>query len=289
MVPPNQSSEMKPNSLPLKPWPHMSGRLVVALTNCPPSLVPDLSSRLPLRSSHSPWAAVLLMYCSRGSPSRKVRLRCVRRRRRHWRTCAGSRRRRGSPPCFVVRRQAAARRRQVAGIGLPAGQGRRHVQAFVEPLAEPSLDPFVATREIVYAMHHDGHARLGRRRHQVHVAALGQGDGLGRRSSSTEPYRSWLLSLPLLGVASCQAGRFVEQHPVARFAGQAEFDGNAGNRLPVPTATLVEMNECVVAPIWLQALRPAQEHAGAGIVAEDLDLPARHPGGSSIRHSVSWQ
>ncbi len=81
---------------------------------------------------------------------------------------------------FVVRRQAVARRRQVAGIGLPAGQGRRHVQAFIEPLAEPSLDPFVATREIVDAMHHDGHARLGRRRHQVHVAALGQGDGLGR-------------------------------------------------------------------------------------------------------------
>jgi hypothetical protein len=38
------------------------------------------------------------------------------------------------------------------------------------------------------------------------------------------------------------------------------------------------MNECVVAPIWLQALRPAQEHAGAGIVAEDLDLPGTPPG-----------
>lgn len=118
----------------------MSGRLVVALTNCPPSLVPDLSAGC---VAVQPFAVgtglvdVLLFlaeapverydYAAYGGPAGAtgelapvvdgvgvLRL------------------------AFVVRRQAVARRRQVAGIGLPAGQGRQHVaQAFVEPWQSP--------------------------------------------------------------------------------------------------------------------------------------------------------
>lgn len=59
----NQFSEMKLNSLLLKFWFYMFGRLVVVLMNCLFFLVLDLFSWLLLWFSYLLWVVVLLMYC----------------------------------------------------------------------------------------------------------------------------------------------------------------------------------------------------------------------------------